>query len=605
MIKARILDGLVICAIVYFVALAPYTKVEESFNIQAVHDILNYGFFPYKVIHENYDHVSFPGAVPRSFVGSLVLAAITKVIVVPLQYFGVNFTNSDSAQLPLQRLVRVVLGLANGLMLIRFKDQMNSVAFVEKKHKRGVIGFWFLLLLLSQFHLLFYSSRTLPNFIALPVVNFALGRLISGDITGLAWLAFVGITLRLEVGLFGGIIAIVSSLGFGQYSLSFCTFLLISGTLAGLAVSFAVDSYFWGRLCIPEFEAFFFNVIEGKSSQWGTLPFPTYFTELLWKLFRPPIVLLLIPSSLLTDPADDGSDPFNNKSKSDIHPSRNTLRILTTSSLLYILLMSFQPHKEWRFIIYTAPIFIMLAANALASFQRQTYKGLAYKGLVFLLFVGTCSGVVLSFLMGFVSSFNYPGGDVIQYTNQYMLEHGGFAHLDIEPCMTGITKFTQSTEIKYDKTEDPEELAKIWGEFSIFVTEKRLTSKPYDNGHITFDGASWLFLYAAKKFETINLHPLIFLIQQNQKDNSVLPAMLLQLFSELTKGHFDTFKNLLNAMIAQTDYIYVYKRIKADSFVPIINYIPQVQDQEPEVDFQKVEDDLNHEIDELEGVHTN
>ncbi len=44
----------------------PYTKVEESFTMQAVHDVLSYGIG--REALARYDHQVFPGAVPRSFI---------------------------------------------------------------------------------------------------------------------------------------------------------------------------------------------------------------------------------------------------------------------------------------------------------------------------------------------------------------------------------------------------------------------------------------------------------------------------------------------------------------------------------------------------------
>lgn len=61
---------------------SPYTKVEESFHIQAIHDIATYGV-PVKNVPDKlraqYDHFSFPGAVPRTFIGALVIAGFLRL----------------------------------------------------------------------------------------------------------------------------------------------------------------------------------------------------------------------------------------------------------------------------------------------------------------------------------------------------------------------------------------------------------------------------------------------------------------------------------------------------------------------------------------------
>ena len=65
---------------------SPFTKVEESFNVQATHDILKNGVpspfekYPAFKFMPQYDHMTFPGAVPRTFVGALILSGITQPI---------------------------------------------------------------------------------------------------------------------------------------------------------------------------------------------------------------------------------------------------------------------------------------------------------------------------------------------------------------------------------------------------------------------------------------------------------------------------------------------------------------------------------------------
>jgi alpha-1,6-mannosyltransferase len=123
--------------------------VEESFNIQATHDFITYssrsgGLFGNLKL---FDHVSFPGAVPRSFVGALGLAIISNPII--------SLTGPEYAQF----VVRAVLGLLNAYALFRFKERLAK-AFGND------VGRWYILFQVSQFHVMFYASRTLPNMFA-------------------------------------------------------------------------------------------------------------------------------------------------------------------------------------------------------------------------------------------------------------------------------------------------------------------------------------------------------------------------------------------------------------------------------------------------------
>ena len=90
--------------ILLHLVVSPYTKVEESFNIQAIHDILIHGI-PYEnaaqKIKDTYDHIEFSGSVPRTFIGALVIAGITK----PLSFFA---TNQEHLQVIGTRLFRVL-----------------------------------------------------------------------------------------------------------------------------------------------------------------------------------------------------------------------------------------------------------------------------------------------------------------------------------------------------------------------------------------------------------------------------------------------------------------------------------------------------------------
>lgn len=136
-------------SILLHLLIAPYTKVEESFNIQATHDIATYGIPTIDVTNrlQVYDHFTFPGAVPRTFVGALALAGISSPII---SIIGPEYA---------QYVVRAVLGLFNAFCLLRFKDGL-------KRTLGNDVARWYLLLQTTQFHVIYYASRTLPNMFA-------------------------------------------------------------------------------------------------------------------------------------------------------------------------------------------------------------------------------------------------------------------------------------------------------------------------------------------------------------------------------------------------------------------------------------------------------
>lgn len=155
--------------ILFHLSAAPYTKVEESFNIQAIHDILIHGIpneNAAQFFAANYDHVSFPGSVPRTFTGALLLSGLSRPWVwlvrlpLQLQILGKQYIKSRSWVCGTDLVIaRAVLGLLNAAVLVWFGTS------VQRAFGRSA-GVWFALFQASQFHVIYYASRTLPNMFA-------------------------------------------------------------------------------------------------------------------------------------------------------------------------------------------------------------------------------------------------------------------------------------------------------------------------------------------------------------------------------------------------------------------------------------------------------
>lgn len=100
LMRGRRAELLVASAMTAYLLLCPFAKVEESFNLQATHDLLLLGVRGV----DQFDHLEFPGVVPRTFIGSLAVAGASRPLVWLLQLLGVH-------KLWLQVATRWVLGM--------------------------------------------------------------------------------------------------------------------------------------------------------------------------------------------------------------------------------------------------------------------------------------------------------------------------------------------------------------------------------------------------------------------------------------------------------------------------------------------------------------
>ena len=204
----------------------------------------------------------------------------------------------------------------------------------------------------------------------------------------------------------------------------------ILGAVLGLSLTIPFDTYLWQSpySLWPELQSFLFNVIHGRSSDWGISPWHMYFTSSLPKLlFNPLLLLLCLPLSLST-PA--------------LRPS--TIQLLAPN-LAFIAIYSLQPHKEWRFIIYALPPFTAACARSAAWIWTRRAKTLAYKLLSLLLVFSTLISLALSLLFALISSLNYPGA--LALNTLHALADGSqrsiSVHVDVLTAQTGATLFLE------------------------------------------------------------------------------------------------------------------------------------------------------------------
>lgn len=236
----------------------------------------------------------------------------------------------------------------------------------------------------------------------------------------------------------------------------------IAAMTIGLVTTVIVDSFFWQRFPIwPEWVAFRYNTIAGKSSDWGTSLWYFYFVNAIPRLMMNPLTLALcIPVAL----ADRLTRRFS---------LENLLPLLA-----FVAFYSFLPHKEWRFILYIIPGLTAVASAGAAYIWNRRSKHWLYALMSLSLIASTILSFAASASLLYISSLNYPGATalnrlhVIAESERPLIR----VHLDNLACQTGVTRFLQKrvpgvadigwqnqTVWFYDKTED--ETLKLRPEF--------------------------------------------------------------------------------------------------------------------------------------------
>jgi len=240
----------------------------------------------------------------------------------------------------------------------------------------------------------------------------------------------------------------------------------VMGLSAGIVLTVTVDSFFWQRFPLwPELHAFIFNVVEGKSSEWGVSPAYEYFVVSLPKLqFNPVTFLIAMPIALAT--------PILRRRSLDI----------LVPAYAFVAILSIQPHKEWRFVVYALPPLTAVAASGADWIWKQRAKGsVAVQTTAFLLAVSIPLSIAAGLASLVISSVNYPGAVALHRLHgRPNIPQGHLnVHMDTLSCMTGVTRFLQMPETSplgnttwsYDKTDDAETLLNLefWDRFDFVL----------------------------------------------------------------------------------------------------------------------------------------
>jgi len=417
LLRHGFLELLLYTASFLHIYISPYTKVEESFNLQACHDIIYH-----RTDLDQYDHHIFPGVVPRTFIAPLVISLLGSCVSIILQL-------SKFSTLHVVRGL-IATRIVKGLILF-----INSVGRPYSRYP--LVKKWLFLTTLSQFHLLFYASRPLPNIFALALVLPAFAAYVQQKTKRFVLLSAGAILIfRAELAVLLGLMLLFHLLEDDTYARIKKT--LMYGVLALLVfipMTVLIDSVFWRRWLWPELEVLYFNTVLNKSHQWGVMPFTWYFHSAL-----PRSLMTSLPFLLLY--------PF-------VAPTSQVFKYFLPP-LVFIFLYSFLPHKELRFIIYTIPMLNYCISAVYSTIWSKRKESILWRLFSYCTVLSLVANVCLTCIMTYVSSINYPGGEALTKLHAIVDSSQTVkVHMDVASCQTGISRFIESNPAWiYDKSEN-------------------------------------------------------------------------------------------------------------------------------------------------------
>ena len=370
-----------------------------------------------------FDHHTFPGVVPRTFTGALIVSGMAAPLVWIME--TVELVASDRTAIHAQLAARWCLGLLVCIAIDRLGTSLNAAT-----GKPGASPL-FSLLCGTQGHLMFYASRMLPNTFATVFVIFAFSLVLRKRyIPALAILGATAAVFRSDVLV---LIAPLVLLLLASRQLNFFAGLFtgIFSVAMALTLTVPVDSFFWRYTVWPEGAVFWFNTAMNKSSEWGTHPWAWYFYSALPKLLG--VTLPFLPYAWIR--------------------SGKMVRLTTATAFLFLVLYSFLPHKELRFVLMALPLLFLPIAAWFAGMKGRTPVAMFSLCLL--------GNLALATMLVVASRDNYPGAVALSRVHEIgstMSSRNVNVYLDAYAGMTGITRFLKkrsSNRQKWNYNKDP------------------------------------------------------------------------------------------------------------------------------------------------------